>query len=160
MTFVRGSQPRLAGVPFAIEGDKKAAQTARAIVLRLGGKPCGIKKTNKAAYHAWGMFASPLLTALLIVNEKIAAAAGVRRKAARERMLPIIRQTLSNYALLGAAESFSGPIARGDVETVKKHLRILRKIPEALQVYVALARVALHDLPARNRAALGRILKT
>jgi predicted short-subunit dehydrogenase-like oxidoreductase (DUF2520 family) len=112
MTFVRGSRPPLAGVPFAIEGDPKAARAAQTIVLELGGLPFTIRKEYKEAYHAWGMFASPLLDALLAVSERVAVAAGVRRKAARERMLPILRQTLANYARLGAAASFSGSISK------------------------------------------------
>lgn len=159
MTFVRGSRPPLAGVPFAIEGDPKAARAAQTIVLELGGLPFTIRKEYKEAYHAWGMFASPLLDALLAVSERVAVAAGVRRKAARERMLPILRQTLANYARLGAAASFSGPIVRGDVATVAKHLKVLREVPGAGEVYTALARAALRDLPAKNRTALMRMLK-
>jgi len=74
-------------------------------------------------------------------------------------MLPILGQTLANYARLGAPGSFSGPIVRGDIETVKKHLSVLRGVPGAREVYVALARVALRDLPAKNRVALEKILK-
>jgi predicted short-subunit dehydrogenase-like oxidoreductase (DUF2520 family) len=159
MTFVRESQPALVGVPFAIEGDRKAVATVRAIVLNLGGKPFAIAKQNKTAYHAWGMFASPLLTALLAATEDVASAAGVRRKLARERMLPILKQTLANYARLGPAESFSGPIARGDVATVQQHLKVLRKLPKAREIYIALARAALRTLPAKSRAALQKPLK-
>jgi predicted short-subunit dehydrogenase-like oxidoreductase (DUF2520 family) len=159
MTFVRGSGPPLREVPFAIEGDRRAVRAARVIVLDLRGRPFAIQKRHKEAYHTWGMFASPLLTALLAATENVAFAAGVSRKAARERMLPILKQTLANYARLGAAESFSGPIARGDIETVKKHLSVLRKIPGAREVYVSLARAALRDLPAKNRAALSKVLK-
>jgi predicted short-subunit dehydrogenase-like oxidoreductase (DUF2520 family) len=159
MTFVRGSRPPLEGVPFAIEGSPKAVRAARAIVLDLRGQPFTIRKEHKEAYHAWGMFASPLLTALLAANERVAVAAGVSRKAAKERMLPILRQTLSNYARLGAAGSFSGPIARGDVATVEKHLKVLGKVPGTREVYIALARAALRDLPAKNRAALEKILR-
>jgi len=159
MTFVRGSRPPLAVVPFAIEGDPKAAKAARAIVLELGGVPFTIRKKHKEAYHAWGMFTSPLLDALLAVSERVAVAAGVRRKTARERMLPILRQTLANYARLGAPESFSGPIVRGDVATVGKHLKVLREVSGAREVYIALVRAALRDLPAKNRVALERMLK-
>jgi predicted short-subunit dehydrogenase-like oxidoreductase (DUF2520 family) len=159
MTFVPGSRPPLAGVPFAIEGDRKAALAARAIVLDLRGRPFPIGKRNKQAYHTWGMFVSPLLTALLAASERVAAAAGVRGGAAKQRALPILRQTLTNYAALGAAHSFSGPIARGDVETVKKHLSVLRAIPEVRNIYIALARTALRDLPAKNRMGLEKILK-
>jgi predicted short-subunit dehydrogenase-like oxidoreductase (DUF2520 family) len=158
MTFVPGSRPPISGVPFAVEGDPKALRAAKAIVLDLRGQPFLIRKNHKQAYHAWGMFVSPLLTALLAAGERVAEAAGVRQGAARERMLPIVRQTLANYAALGAPQSFSGPIARGDVATVEKHLRVLRAIPEARNIYVALARSALRDLPAKNRRALENIL--
>ena len=143
MTFVRGSRPSLAGVSFAIEGDPKAVRAARAVVLRLRGRPFAIGKRQKEAYHAWGMFASPLLTALLAAGERVAGAAGINRKSARERMLPILRQTLANYARLGAAASFSGPIARGDVETVGKHLKVLLEVPEVREIYVALAQAGV-----------------
>jgi predicted short-subunit dehydrogenase-like oxidoreductase (DUF2520 family) len=158
MTFVRGSRPSLAGVPFAIEGNQKAVSAARALVLDLGGQPFTIRKQHKAAYHAWGTFVSPLLTALLAASERVAAAAGVSRPAARKRMLPILHQTLANYARLGAPRSFSGPIARGDIETVRKHLAVLRDVSGAGEVYLALARTALRDLPSRNRIALERVL--
>ena len=158
MTFVRGSRPSLAGVPFAVEGNPKAVREARAIVLRLHGQSFAIRKEKKVVYHAWGMFASPLLTALLAASERVALAAGVHRRAARERMLPILRQTLANYARLGAPGSFSGPIARGDAATVGRHLQVLLEVPEVREIYVALARAALRYLPAKNRAALEKIL--
>jgi predicted short-subunit dehydrogenase-like oxidoreductase (DUF2520 family) len=159
MTFVRGSRPPLTGVSFAIEGSPRAVRAARAIVRELGGQPFAIRKDQKEAYHAWGMFASPLLTALLAASERVAGASGVSRKAAREKMLPILRQTLANYARLGAPGAFSGPIARGDLATVRKHLRVLLRVPAAREVYLALARAALRDLPAKNRAGLEEILK-
>lgn len=160
MTFVHGSRPSLAGVAFAIEGTPKAVRAARAIVLQLRAQAFNIRKPQKEAYHAWGMFASPLLTALLAASERLAGAAGVSRKAARERMLPILRQTLANYATVGAPGSFSGPIARGDVATVGKHLKVLLEVPEVREIYVALARAALRDLPAKNRSALEKMLIT
>jgi predicted short-subunit dehydrogenase-like oxidoreductase (DUF2520 family) len=159
MTFVRGSRPSLAGVPFAIEGDARAVRAARAILLALRGEPFSIRKEKKEAYHAWGMFLSPLLTALLAATEHVAGAAGITPKAARKKMLPILHQTLANYARLGAAEGFSGPLARGDVATVQKHLNALRSIPAAREVYVALARSALRDLPAKNRAGLEKLFR-
>jgi predicted short-subunit dehydrogenase-like oxidoreductase (DUF2520 family) len=159
MTFVRGSRPLLSGVPFAIEGNPKAARTARAIVRHLRGDPFTIRKEHKVAYHAWGMFASPLLTALIAATERVAEAAGINRKAAKERMLPILEQTLTNYAWLGAPSAFSGPIARGDTATVEKHLKVLLEVPGAQEIYLALARAALRDLPTKNRAALEKTLK-
>jgi len=154
MTFVRGSRPSLTGVPFALEGDRAAVRVARRVVEDLGGHSYAIRKKDKAAYHAWGTFASPLLTSLLATAEQVAALAGVNRREAKRRMIPILQQTLANYAALDAAGAFSGPIVRGDVETVKRHLRVLRKVPAALEVYMALACSALRYLPVKKKAEL------
>lgn len=158
MTFVRGSTPVLTGVPFAIEGDPAAVRVTRQIVKKLGGQSHPIRKQDKAAYHAWGTFASPLLTALLAVTQEVASLAGIRGEAAKLRMIPILSQTLANYASFGAPHGFSGPIIRGDVQTVKRHLRVLRAAPAAREVYSALARAALQFLPAKNKASLRRLL--
>ena len=159
MTFVRGSQPSLAGVSFAIEGDLAAVRLARSIVRDLGGESYAISREEKNAYHAWGTFASPLLTALLATTEEVARLAGVSQRAARRRMFPILLQTVRSYGTLGAAAGFSGPIVRGDVETVRRHLKVLRAAPVPRQVYVALGRAALEYLPAKNEALLRRLLE-
>jgi len=158
MTFVTGSMPSLIGVPFAMEGDAAAVRSARQIVRALGGEAFTIRKQYKAAYHAWGAFASPLLVAMLVTAEQLARKAGLSAVGARKKMLPIVRQTIANYGALGAAGAFSGPIVRGDAEIVRKHLQVARKVPEATQVYLALARAALQYLPARNRGQLKRAL--
>ncbi len=158
MTFVRRSRPSLAGVPFAIEGDAAAVRVARRVVQDLGGLAYSIRKKDKAAYHAWGTFASPLFTALLATTEEVATLAGVSRKAARQRMIPILLQTLANYAAFGAAGAFSGPIVRGDVDTVKRHLRVLRGAGAGREVYVALAASALRYLPAKNKNEINQLL--
>jgi predicted short-subunit dehydrogenase-like oxidoreductase (DUF2520 family) len=158
MTFVRGSRPSLAGVPVAIEGDPVAVRAARRIVRDFGGESYAISRKEKNAYHAWGTFASPLLTALLATTEEVAALAGVSNRAARERMLPILLQTVKNYGKLGAAAGFSGPIVRGDAETVRRHLEVLRTAPVPRQVYAALARAALEYLPAKNKKLLQSLL--
>jgi predicted short-subunit dehydrogenase-like oxidoreductase (DUF2520 family) len=126
----------------------------------LGGQAYTIRKEDKAAYHAWGTFASPLFTALLATTEQVAAAAGVKRTAAKRRMLPILRQTLANYAAFDAGSGFSGPIVRGDVDTVQRHLDILGSAPAAREVYRALARAALLYLPARKKKVLRQILES
>ena len=158
MTFVPGVIPSLAGVGFAVEGDAAAVRVARRLIAAIGGRVFPIRKHDKAAYHAWGTFLSPLLTALLATSESVAAAAGVERSEARTRALPITRQTVENYATWGAARGFSGPIVRGDAATVKGHMRVLRKVPGAREVYRALARAALLTLPAKNRKQLEQVL--
>lgn len=158
MTFVPGSRPALAGVPFALEGDTAATRLARRIVRDLGGESFALPAARKAAYHAWATFTSPLWLAFLVTLEEAARAAGLRRADARRMSLPIIRQTLENYMLLGPEHSFSGPIIRGDTTTVARHLAVLEKHPAVRDVYVALARAALDRMPAKNRAGIRRLL--
>ena len=149
-----GSVPSLKDVSFALEGDPAAARVARKIVRDLDAEAFPISRNKKMAYHAWGAFTSPLLIALLVTGERVARAAGLSTSEARRKMLPILRQTLANYARLGPAGAFSGPIVRGDAQVVRQHLQELKKIPEAREVYGKLARAALRYLPARNRGEL------
>ena len=167
MTFVRGmktlsARPALTellkGVPFAVEGDAPALRCARRVVRDLGGHAYLIRKEDKAAYHAWATFASPLFTALLATTERVATLAGVSRKSARQRMIPILQQTLANYAAFGAAEAFSGPIVRGDLDTVRRHLQVLSGVPAAREVYLELARAALQFLPVKHKKVLQRVV--
>jgi predicted short-subunit dehydrogenase-like oxidoreductase (DUF2520 family) len=159
MTFVHGSVPSLQNVPFALEGDRPALRMARRMVRDLGAEPFSISSDKKLAYHAWGAFASPLLIALLVTGERVARAAGLSTAAARKKVLPILQQTLANYTKLGPAGAFSGPIVRGDASVVRQHLRELKKIPGAREVYVALALAGLRYLPAGNRKVLASLLK-
>src|SRR5258708_27530751 len=126
MAFVSMAIPVLLGVLFAIEGDAKAVRAARQAVKSLGGEPFSITRNKKAAYHAWGAFTSPLLVSLLVTSERVANLAGFSRNEARRWAAPIVRQTLANYLRLGPAAAFSGPIVRGDVAVVRKHLQGFR----------------------------------
>jgi len=158
MTFVRRSMPRLEGVPFGVEGDAAAVRMARKIVGDLGGTAFSIKTQNKVLYHAFGTFASPLLIALMTALEEVGKATGIKSSDLRSMAAPLLRQTLDNYLEHGAAAAFSGPLVRGDVATVRRHLLALRKVPQARDVYVSLARAAMKNLPMKNRAALAREL--
>jgi len=159
MTFVPGVQPSLKGVGFAVEGDVEAVRVVRLVVERLGAESFAIERRHKAAYHAWGTFASPMLIALLALTERVAQASGVKPAAVRRRMLPILRQTLENYGKHGAAGAFSGPLIRGDAETVRKHQRVVKRVHGAEDAYRALARAALRYLPVKNRKELEDALR-
>jgi predicted short-subunit dehydrogenase-like oxidoreductase (DUF2520 family) len=159
MTFVAGSRPSLHGVPFALEGDLRALRLAQQVVRNLRGESFPVRASRKAAYHAWATFTSPLWLAFLATLEEAASTAGLSAKDARRLSQPILRQTLENYLRLGSARSFSGPLVRGDVNTVSKHLAMLRRQPRVREVYAALARLALERLPTRNKKELGRLLE-
>lgn len=159
MTFVRGSVPQMAGIAFAIEGDAAAVKVAKSVVGRLGGNAFVIRPQNKVLYHAFGSFASPLVVALMSAMERVAVAAGIRKSDIKPIMLPLLWQTLKNYLKHDGAKAFSGPLIRGDIATIRKHLNELKKVPEARVAYVALARAAVKNLPVKNRAKLEMELK-
>jgi len=159
MTFVAGKAAGVSGVAFALEGDAAAVKAARKIAEDLGGHPFQIRKENKVLYHAIGAFCSPLVIALLTLGEKVARQAKVPQAELRRVMQPILQRTIENYVNNGAAASFSGPIYRGDVETIRKHLAALKRVPQARAAYLALAQAAVDSLPVKNRKQLERILK-
>ncbi|MGH9522089.1 MAG: Rossmann-like and DUF2520 domain-containing protein [Terriglobales bacterium] len=158
MSFVRGAQTPLWGVWFGIEGQPKAVRAARSIVRNLGGEAMAVKKSAKPLYHAFGAFASPLLVATLTLGERVGRRAGLSEREARSAMKPIVEQTLRNYLQSGAEGAFSGPLVRGDVDTIRKHLAALRAFPDARAAYIALARSACLTLPVKNRNAIRKLL--
>lgn len=159
MTFVKGATPDLRGVTFAIEGDRRAVAAARRIAGNLGARAVEIAKKNKTAYHAFATLICPLLVSLLATSEKTAALAGISQAEACRRMMPILLQTVRNYERSGAAKAFSGPIVRGDADTIRAHLLALKSAPAARKAYVALAQAAVEFLPNQNREAINRLLK-
>jgi predicted short-subunit dehydrogenase-like oxidoreductase (DUF2520 family) len=162
MTFVGTSRVKLRDLTFAMEGDAKAVAMARRMVadfVRGGvGEAFAIRKASKPLYHALGSFSSPLLVMLLVQAEQVGQAAGLSATQTRKVMRAILLRTLENYFRDGARAAFSGPIQRGDVVTVKRHLKELRKVPGALEAYRALARGAMEQLPVGNRAEMKRLL--
>jgi predicted short-subunit dehydrogenase-like oxidoreductase (DUF2520 family) len=159
MTFVPGTSPRMKGVPLAVEGGSHAVAAARQIGRRLGTEVFEIKRKNKVLYHALGSFSSPLLVAALAAAERVGRAAGLIPAQTRKLIGPILAETFKNYQEHGPAGAFSGPIKRGDVETIRRHLNELKRVPEAREVYRALVLSALRDLPARNTKDLLKLLK-
>jgi predicted short-subunit dehydrogenase-like oxidoreductase (DUF2520 family) len=159
MTFVPGASPRMSEVPFAVEGDRAAVAAARRLVMRLGAEIFTIRKEFKTLYHAFGSLSSPLLVATLATAERVGRAAGLNANQIRRIIGPILRETIKNYLERGPGAAFSGPIKRGDLNTVRRHLRELKGVAGAGEVYRALVKSALLDLPAQNRRELSRLVR-
>ena len=159
MTFVRGEAPEMAGVAFAIEGDAQAVRAASSVVEELGANSFVIQKQKKVLYHAFGSFASPLVIALMSSMEQVAIASGIRKENIKPVVVPLLWQTLRNYLKKDAASAFSGPLMRGDVATIRKHLDALKGLPEVRRVYLALCEASLKTLPVKNRQKVRQWLR-
>ncbi len=110
----------LRGAWFAVAGDPLAWH----VVESLGGRGIEVPDEKRAAYHAAACVASNHLVALLAHVERIAAEAGVPLAA----YLELVRGTVDNVEQLGTSEALTGPVARGDWETVARHRAA---VPEA-----------------------------
>jgi len=133
----------LTGAWFAVAGDPMAA----ALVDALGGRKVAVDDADRVAYHAAACIASNHLVALLGQVERVAASAGVPFEA----YLELVRQTVDNVARLGPAAALTGPVRRGDLETVARHLAAID--PGERPAYEAMAAAAstLVSVPTPNR---------
>ena len=160
MSFPTRIPVSLPGVPFGGEADAASRRILNAIVRQIGGRPFAIHPSSKALYHVVGVLASPLLVSHLVAAQQAAALAGLSPRQARRLIEPIARATLDNVFLRGAGKSFSGPIARGDVETIRLHLQALEPHPMLAEVYRSLALFALDALPSPGKTELRRLLRS
>jgi predicted short-subunit dehydrogenase-like oxidoreductase (DUF2520 family) len=138
---------RLPGAWCAIEGPPAVERLA----LSLGMRPFRVAAGERARYHAAATIASNHLVALLGQAVRVAEAAGVPAEA----LLPLVRTSVENVDALGAPDALTGPVARGDADTVARHLDALPA--DERDAYRALAREALR-LSGRDDAALRALL--
>lgn len=121
-TFVGDEGPdALAGIGCAIGGaTPEALEIARELASSLGARPFAIADGGRAGYHAAASIASNFVVTLLGAAEDAAATAGLADDDARALLAPLVRATVENWVAHGAEAALTGPIARGDLETVQR----------------------------------------
>ena len=127
----------LIGASYCIEGDKGAATMARKIVKDFHGKSFAIAPKHKALYHAAALTAAGHLTALIDVAIEMLASCGLSRKVAQQVLMPLVESAVENIEASTPAKALTGTFARGDIDTVRRHLEALSgtEQAEALQFY-------------------------
>jgi predicted short-subunit dehydrogenase-like oxidoreductase (DUF2520 family) len=133
------------GTFWSVEGDGAALRLGRSIVRDLEGKSFSIRSKDKPLYHAAAVMASGNVVALFDVAIEMLAECGLTRKTARSILLPLIASTVHNLEGKDPAHALTGTFARGDVETVKRHLATLKRneLAEALELYRLLGKRSL-----------------
>ncbi|UCD23017.1 MAG: DUF2520 domain-containing protein [Gemmatimonadota bacterium] len=149
---------RLRGAAGAIEGDAEAVDRAEELANALGLKPLRISSDSKALYHAAAVFASNYIVVVSAAAHRLLERAGVSPEDARDALAPIIRGTVENIVRRGPEGALTGPIARGDIATIRKHLESLTS--EETELYRALGHAALNlaQLSDDESKAVGREL--
>ena len=129
----------LEGAWAACEGG--ARETAVELAQAAGLRPVRLRPGSKAAYHAAAVLACNDLVALFDVALQLMELAGVEREQGRSMLVPLVRATVDNLGELTPEEALTGPIRRGDVGSVRRHLEVVDG--PARDVYLALGRAAL-----------------
>jgi predicted short-subunit dehydrogenase-like oxidoreductase (DUF2520 family) len=126
----------LPGSTFAIE----AAEPLRSILKKMAGDLNGysieLKASDKVLYHASAVIACNYLVTLVKLSTNLWQTFGVPRKDAVRALIPLLKGTLNNIENVGIPNCLTGPIARGDIGTVRKHLAALdRSAPPVAKIY-------------------------
>ena len=143
---------RLVGSWFSVSGEVEALAVANRLVGQLSGHSLMIPTTGQSLYHAAAVIASNYLPVLLAVATRLMVRANVAEKDAVAALISLVRGTIENIDELGFAPALTGPVARGDVETVRFHLRSLPEREAA--PYRALGREAVELAEARGLDAV------
>ena len=146
------------GSYFRLEADSEALLFVRALVKALEGIELEMPgwlpdKSSPALYHAGAVAVSNFFVALVDFGLCFYQALGADKKEALKAVLPLIKGTLANIESAGIPDALTGPIVRGDVETVRDHMSAMRtRAPELLDLYRELAKHTI--IIAQERRAL------
>jgi len=133
---VKNAIENIPGSSFGVTADGDSEAWALRIVQDLGGRAFIIADEDKPLYHAAACMASNYLVTLMHLVEGIYLRIGLSSDDALRAFWPLVRGTIRNIEAKGTVQSLTGPISRGDVGTLKKHLAVFNeKIPELEFLY-------------------------
>lgn len=151
---------RLIGTSFGVTAPDALRPVAEALVVEMGGEPVWIADADRAAYHAALAFGANHLATLVNDARDILAGLGVAEPA--QLLAPLLEATV-DASLRHGDRAATGPVVRGDAETVRAHLSALAvRSPRSVPAYRALARLTADRAldagqldPSRAEALLG-----
>ncbi len=150
----------LVGCYWAIEGDPDARRLAKRWVRALKGAAFPVRPEKKTLYHLSAFLTCPTIVTLMNLSARLLRASGVQGHIARPMLASFVRETTRNFEDFGARRSLTGPAARGDWTTLRRHLASLRRdFPEALATYKALVGTMLMLAGRRPPRELREVLK-
>jgi predicted short-subunit dehydrogenase-like oxidoreductase (DUF2520 family) len=133
----------LRGTVFGVEGDTRGVAAATQLVAAMGGTALPVDSATMGRYHTAAAMASNFAIAVLDAAVTLLASTGVEREAALGALLPLAQGALANAASHGLVDGLTGPIRRGDAQTVRHHLDAVAHDPELAQLYRVLGRRTL-----------------
>jgi predicted short-subunit dehydrogenase-like oxidoreductase (DUF2520 family) len=149
----------LAGTVFAIEGDEPGREAALRLVRRIGGQPLVLDAASLARYHAAAVLVSNHAVGLVDAAAELLVSVGMSRQQAVAALAPLLASTASNLARVGLPDALTGPIARGDVAVVARHLIALRPLGDLATLYRATARRVIKVASEKGRAGRDALVR-
>jgi predicted short-subunit dehydrogenase-like oxidoreductase (DUF2520 family) len=116
----------LPGSTFGLEAEEPLLSTLKELSSLLNGDWVELKPGDKVLYHAAAVFACNYLVTLVKLAVDLWKGFGVSSKEATGALLPLLRGTLNNIDSIGLPNCLTGPVARGDLGTIERHLKALR----------------------------------
>ncbi len=130
------SQNPFKGIRVAIEGDARAVSLTTRIVEELDAMPLNIATLGKPLYHAAAVVASNFLVTLMGAALRMIEQAGVTSTEAFDVLKPLIEGTLANIGKAGVYQALTGPVVRGDLQTIETHILAMEEtMPDMLPLY-------------------------
>ena len=124
------------GSTFAVEAEEPLSTTLKDLAAALEGDWVILGAGDKVLYHAAAVFACNYLVTLVKLATDLWQTFGVSQAQATKALMPLLRGTLSNIENVGLPNCLTGPIARGDLGTITRHLEALGKgNPSLLDIY-------------------------
>jgi predicted short-subunit dehydrogenase-like oxidoreductase (DUF2520 family) len=148
---------RLRGAWIGVDGDEAARRVSERLAAAVGARVLHIPPGEKPRYHAAAVFASNFPTVLMCLAEELLRHAGIESAVARRALHPLFASAVENLREGEGTRALTGPIVRGDADTVKRHLLALRADPDTLDAYRALSRAALRWLREAGEGDEGRL---
>jgi predicted short-subunit dehydrogenase-like oxidoreductase (DUF2520 family) len=135
----------LPGSTFALQAEEPLLSSLVEMAKALDGDWILLKAGDKVLYHAAAVFASNYVVTLLKLATDLWGIFDIPPEKAAQALLPLLRGTVSNIGNIGLPDCITGPIARGDSGTVRKHLEALeRNAPGLVTTY---SELGLQTLP-------------
>ncbi|MGH7763378.1 MAG: Rossmann-like and DUF2520 domain-containing protein [Candidatus Dormibacteraceae bacterium] len=120
------------GSTIAVDASSETLMRRLRILARaLGGTPKHVGDADRVRYHAAAVFASNYFTVVVAEAVRLLESIGWTRAESTRALLPLIEGAVANIRALGPINALTGPIRRGDVETVSQHLRALEELDRA-----------------------------
>jgi len=129
---VKQAIENIPGSTFAVEAEEPLLSTLRDMATALDGQWIELKANDKVAYHAAAVIACNYLVTLIKLATDLWQSFNIPQSQATQALLPLIRGTIHNIDTVGIPQCLTGPLARGDTGTIKKHLDALQKVAPAL----------------------------